>query len=47
MFLPTVDAKLIAGGYFHAATDWAEYAEAMLEVLSSQPNLTNTSPDKG
>ncbi len=27
--------KLAAGGYFHAATDWPEYAAQMDEVLSS------------
>jgi tRNA (guanine-N7-)-methyltransferase len=31
-----------AGGYFHAATDWQPYAEQMLEVLSAEPGLENT-----
>ena len=31
--------KLAPGGYFHAATDWPEYAEQMDAVLSSEPML--------
>ncbi|HLX80005.1 MAG TPA: tRNA (guanosine(46)-N7)-methyltransferase TrmB [Burkholderiales bacterium] len=31
--------KLAPGGYFHAATDWAEYAEQMATVLSAEPLL--------
>jgi tRNA (guanine-N7-)-methyltransferase len=31
--------KLVPGGYFHAATDWAEYAEQMEAVLSADPLL--------
>lgn len=31
--------KLAPGGYFHAATDWPEYAEQMDEVLSSSPSF--------
>ena len=31
--------KLAPGGYFHAATDWAEYAEHMDAVLSAEPLL--------
>jgi tRNA (guanine-N7-)-methyltransferase len=32
--------KLAPGGHLHAATDWADYAEQMLEVLSGEPALT-------
>ncbi|MCX7961601.1 MAG: tRNA (guanosine(46)-N7)-methyltransferase TrmB, partial [Burkholderiales bacterium] len=32
---------LAAGGYLHAATDWADYAEGMLQVLSAEPLLEN------
>lgn len=32
------------GGYIHAATDWQEYAEQMLDVFSAQPLLSNTFP---
>lgn len=33
--------KLIPGGVFHAATDWQDYAEHMLEVLNAHPQLVN------
>jgi tRNA (guanine-N7-)-methyltransferase len=38
----TLAAKLKPGGYIHCATDWHEYAEQMLEVLSAEPALQNT-----
>ena len=38
-------ARLKPGGYIHCATDWAPYAEQMLEVLGSEPLLVNTAPD--
>ncbi len=34
--------KLKPGGYLHAATDWHEYAEQILAVLSAEPALMNT-----
>jgi len=34
--------KLAPGGYFHAATDWQDYADQILEVLSAQTLLENT-----
>jgi tRNA (guanine-N7-)-methyltransferase len=34
--------KLKPGGYLHAATDWQEYAEHILTVLSAEPRLANT-----
>lgn len=37
-----LSSRLMPGGYLHCATDWQEYAEQMLEVLSSEPTLTNT-----
>ncbi|WP_344669748.1 tRNA (guanosine(46)-N7)-methyltransferase TrmB [Catenulispora yoronensis] len=33
--------RLAPGGVLHCATDWAEYAEQMLEVLSADPGLRN------
>jgi tRNA (guanine-N7-)-methyltransferase len=30
------------GGYVHAATDWEEYAQQILTVLSAEPLLKNT-----
>jgi len=35
-------ARLQPGGYLHCATDWAPYAEQILEVLSAEPLLRNT-----
>jgi tRNA (guanine-N7-)-methyltransferase len=37
--------KLKPGGYLHAATDWQEYAEHILAVLSVEPRLENTATD--
>ena len=38
-------ARLKPGGSLHCATDWQPYAEQILEVLSAEPMLQNTSPD--
>ena len=38
-------SRLKPGGYMHLATDWENYAEQMLEVLSNEPQLENTVPD--
>ncbi len=38
-------SRLAPGGYLHLATDWVPYAERMLEVLSAEPLLKNTSTD--
>jgi len=35
-------SRLKPGGYLHCATDWENYAEQMLEVLSAEPTLENT-----
>lgn len=35
--------KLKPGGYLHCATDWQDYAVQMLEVLSNEHGLKNTS----
>jgi tRNA (guanine-N7-)-methyltransferase len=44
---PPLVAKLVArlkpGGYVHLATDWEPYAQQMLEVLSGERGLQNTS----
>ncbi len=37
--------KLKPDGYLHAATDWHEYAEQILAVLSAEPLLANTASD--
>ena len=35
-------SRLKPDGYIHCATDWENYAEQMLEVLSAEPTLANT-----
>lgn len=35
-------SRLVPGGYLHCATDWENYAEQMLAVLSAEPLLENT-----
>jgi tRNA (guanine-N7-)-methyltransferase len=41
----TLVSKLKPGGYIHCATDWENYAEQMLAVLSAEPALENTAAD--
>jgi tRNA (guanine-N7-)-methyltransferase len=42
-FVAQLASRLAPGGYLHCATDWQPYAEQMLEVLSAEPTLDNTS----
>ena len=35
-------SRLAPGGYIHCATDWEEYAQQVLEVLSAEASLENT-----
>ncbi|WP_018693034.1 tRNA (guanosine(46)-N7)-methyltransferase TrmB [Algicola sagamiensis] len=42
-FAQDIAQKLATGGFFHMATDWENYAEHMLEVMSAAPGYTNTS----
>jgi tRNA (guanine-N7-)-methyltransferase len=44
-FVALLASRLAPGGYLHCATDWQEYAEQMLAVLSAEPLLENTAPD--
>ena len=44
-FVALAARKLAPDGILHAATDWPEYAEQMLAVLSAEPQLENA--DKG
>lgn len=37
--------KLRIGGRFHMATDWENYAQHMLEVMSAADGFRNTSPE--
>ncbi|HOY71363.1 MAG TPA: tRNA (guanosine(46)-N7)-methyltransferase TrmB [Methylotenera sp.] len=41
-FIQLLCTKLKVGAYLHVATDWQEYAEWVLEVLSAEPQLQNT-----
>ncbi len=36
-------SRMAPGAYLHCATDWEHYALQMLEVLSAEPTLVNTS----
>lgn len=44
-FVATLASRVKSGGYIHLATDWENYAEQMLEVLSAEPTLANTATD--
>lgn len=41
-FVALLVSRMKPGGYLHLATDWQNYAEQMLEVLSAEPALANT-----
>ncbi|WP_243753928.1 tRNA (guanosine(46)-N7)-methyltransferase TrmB [Labedaea rhizosphaerae] len=40
-FIALLASRLAEGAVLHLATDWAEYAEQMLEVCSAEPLLRN------
>ena len=42
-FAALVMRKLVPGGYIHFATDWKDYAEHMVSVLSRTPGLVEVS----
>jgi tRNA (guanine-N7-)-methyltransferase len=44
-FIEQLLPKLQKNGYIHLATDWQEYAEQMLEALTSFSELQNTATD--
>jgi tRNA (guanine-N7-)-methyltransferase len=44
-FIAQLVNKLKPGGYIHVATDWRDYAEQVLAVLSAEPQLENTAVD--
>ncbi|WP_031579970.1 tRNA (guanosine(46)-N7)-methyltransferase TrmB [Ruminobacter sp. RM87] len=44
-FLDMIMPKLRQGGVIHMATDWENYAEQMLEVLSADSRIENLSAD--
>jgi tRNA (guanine-N7-)-methyltransferase len=41
-FVQRLATRMAPGGYLHCATDWLPYAEQMLEVLSAETALANT-----
>ena len=41
-FVQLLVSRIAPGGYLHCATDWEDYAVQMLEVLSAEPQLQNT-----
>jgi tRNA (guanine-N7-)-methyltransferase len=41
-FIAQLVTRIAPGGYLHCATDWQDYAEQMLAVLSAEPALQNT-----
>jgi len=43
-FIRLLASRLREGGYLYYVTDWEEYAEATLEVLSAEPLLVNAYP---
>lgn len=43
-FVAVLARKLAPGGVFRLATDWAPYAEHMLEVMSASTDFENLSP---
>lgn len=44
-FISLLCRHLKRGGYVHAATDWEDYAEQILRVLSGEPQLINAAAD--
>ena len=44
-FITLLSERLKHGGYLHVATDWEEYAQQILQVLSTEPQLINTVTD--
>ncbi|MBL4743580.1 MAG: tRNA (guanosine(46)-N7)-methyltransferase TrmB [Cycloclasticus sp.] len=42
-FLDLIRSKLKVGGTFHAATDWENYAEHILDTLNAHAGFVNTS----
>lgn len=41
-FVGLLASRMKRGAYLHAATDWEDYANQILEVLSAEPLLVNT-----
>ena len=46
-FVELLASRLQRGGFFHAATDWEDYARHMLTVLEASPHFRNVAPGGG
>lgn len=46
-FVELLARKIRPGGFLHCATDWQDYAEHMLDVLTKEPSLGNQQSDGG
>ncbi|KTD05562.1 tRNA (guanosine(46)-N7)-methyltransferase TrmB [Fluoribacter gormanii] len=46
-FIQLLAKKIKPGGFIHCATDWQDYAEHMLDVLSTETTLQNTRKEGG
>ena len=46
-FIRLVAQKVKTGGFIHCATDWQEYAEHILAVLSAEPAIDNQQREGG
>lgn len=46
-FIKLLVQKIKPGGFIHCATDWQDYAEHILEVLSAEPKLKNQQAQGG
>ena len=46
-FIELLAKKIKVGGFIHCATDWQDYAEQMLAVLSAESALSNTVDNGG
>jgi len=44
-FVALLASRMKPGAYVHVATDWEDYAQQILEVLSREPLLANTARD--
>lgn len=46
-FASLLATRMVSGGVLQLATDWADYATQMLDVLNAAPEFANTAPDRG
>ncbi|WP_148861508.1 tRNA (guanosine(46)-N7)-methyltransferase TrmB [Marinobacter fonticola] len=46
-FVQRIRHKLRVGGIFHLATDWENYSEHMMDVMSQSEGFANTLPEGG